>query len=181
MKFLFNLIILIVLVPILIVGGVLGFIYFTYLQIQPAEFSLSGEVADITSVEYARFTFTSEGLVPEKIGVVKEVDSFLNDFNKLDAHTGINVNDLNDLLNGKPIDGIVINYSDGSYEFITPYICVNSKFNPKTINELLSTRIHGFDGTQFTNLIDNLKEYSLEIPAEDLDKIEDALDKTQPQ
>lgn len=181
MKFLFKLIILLVLVSILVVGGVLGFIYFTYLQIQPAEFSLSGEVADITSVEYARFTFTNEGLVPDKIGVVKEVDSFLNDFNKLDAHTGINVNDLNDLLNGKPIDGIVINYSDGSYEFITPYICVNSKFNPKTVNELLSTRIHGFDGTQFSNLIDNLKEYSLEIPAEDLDKIEDALDKTQTQ
>ena len=76
-----------------------------------------------------------------------------------------------------PIDGIVINYKNGEFEFITPYICVNSSFNPKTVAELLNTRVHGFDATQFANLIDNIDKYALELPTDSFDKIEEGLDK----
>lgn len=176
-KFLFNLIILLVLIPVLVIGGIFAFLYFNYLRIQPADYSFVGERADILSIEYARFTFSDEGLTPTKVGIITDSDAFMNDFDKIDSHTGINVNDLLDLINGKPIDGIVINYKNGEFEFITPYICVNSSFNPKTVAELLNTRVHGFDATQFANLIDNIDKYALELPTDSFDKIEEGLDK----
>ena len=131
MRALFTLILVLILIPIILIGGLAALLYFTYFDVQPAQYPFLHDVSQVQSIEYARFVFSDDGLTPEKVGIVLDTEGFMQDLKATDCHTGIEVNEFMDLINGQPIDGVVINYTDGSFDFITPYLCINSKYNPK--------------------------------------------------
>ena len=163
MRALLTLIIALILIVVILVGGALAIFYFTFLHLTPAEYPFLHDSSEIKSIEYAKFTYGEEGLVPEKVGVILDTDSFIGELKAADCHTGIDFGGLKDLVNGKTIEGVVINYNDGSFDFITPYICVNSNYNPKGISELLGTRIYGFDEAQFGLVLEKYI-FSVELP-----------------
>lgn len=166
MRLLFKLIIVFLLVFVILAAGVMAIFYFAFFNVQPAEYPFLNEKEDIVSIEYAKFTFGNEGFVPEKVGLVLKTDEFMSELGEVDCHTGISIGDLSELVNGKSIEGIIINYSDGSFDFITPYLCVNSNFNPKGVADLLNMKIYGFDGVEFAKLLDT---YAIDIPTDILE------------
>lgn len=171
-KFLLSLISLILLLPLILFGCLAAFVYFNYLQLQPAEYNFLRDTGEIESIEYARFTFNDEGLQPNAVGVIPEEDhdAFISELKDIDCHTGITGEGFTSLADGLTIDGIIINYSDGAFEFITPYLCINSDFQPQTISDLINARVYGFDKEQFIEL---LNKYGAGIS---LDQVEDAVD-----
>ena len=160
---------LILILPILVCGVVAAGVYFLYIKVQPAEYSFLEETSEIESIEYASFVFGESGLLPNKAGVITDVEGFASDLKTIECHTGISGAAFNAIKNGDAIDGIIINYKDGNWEFITPYICVNSGSNPKTLYEVLSMRIYGFNNAQFHEL---LVKYCVVIENDFLDKLE---------
>ncbi len=164
MKSLIKLIVALILIPLILVGSMGAILYFTYFNVQPtAQYTFLQDEGQIQSIECARFTFSEEGLTPEKVGIVLDTDAFMTDLNAIECHTGIDVNDFKNLVNGQTVDGVIINYTDGSFDIVTPYICVNSTFNPTTIAELLGTKIYGFEKASFAALID---QYSMSLPSD---------------
>lgn len=176
MRALFTLILVIILIPVILLGGIAAMLYYTYFDVQPAQYPFFHEESEIQSIEYARFVFGDEGLVPEKVGIVLDTEGFMNDLKASNCHTGIEVNQFFDLTNGQPLDGVIINYKDGSFDFITPYLCINSTYNPKGVIDLLNTKVYGYDDAEFAELID---KYGLEISEdilEDFENMEDLED-----
>ena len=163
MRALFSLILILLLVFVILVGGVLAILYVSFFNQTAAEYPFLNDASEIQSIEYAMFTYGDEGFVPEKVGIVLDPDSFMTELKATDCHTGISIGSFMDLVNGKPIKGVVINYNDGSFDFITPYFCINSQYNPKGVMDLLSTKIYGFDEEKF-DLILEKHVYAVEIP-----------------
>ncbi len=173
MKALFTFILVLFLILVMVVGGVAAILYVSFFNIQPAEYSFLNDESEIVSIECAKFTFTSEGLVPDKVGVVFDKENFMKDLKAIDCHTGISISKFTDVINGKAMNGVVINYADGSFDFITPYICINSTYNPQGVVDLLNTKVYGFDEVKFAELVD---KYGIEIPEELLENLEDIED-----
>ena len=164
MRALFSLILILLLVFVILVGGVLAILYVSFFNQTAAEYPFLNDASQIVSIEYAKFTYGDEGLVPEKVGVIVQTENFFNELSQTtDCHTGISLDNLKKLIDGKPIEGVVINYADGSFDFITPYLCVNSNYNPKGAMDLLNTKIYGFDEEQFALILDKYL-YAIEIP-----------------
>ena len=179
MRALFTLLIALVLIVVILVGGAFALIYFTLFNVTPAEYPFLNDASQIVSIEYAKFTYGDEGLVPEKVGVIVQTENFFNELSQTtDCHTGISLDNLKTLIDGKPIEGVVINYADGSFDFITPYLCVNSNYNPKGAMDLLNTKIYGFDEEQFALILDKYV-YAIELPEDfdgDFDNLPDDFD-----
>lgn len=173
MKAILKVLLILILLVVILVGSIAAVLYFTFFNVKSAEYPFLQEKSKIVSIEYAQFTFTENGLSADTVGVIVDTDAFMADLKSAECHTGINVNNFLDLINGKPINGIVINYEDGNFEFITPYICINSSINPKTVMDLLNTKIYGYDPEVLQGIVD---KHGFEIPDEILDGIED-LDK----
>lgn len=168
-RLLLSLISLILLLPLILFGCLAAVIYFTYIQVQPAEYTFLHEASEIKSIEFAEFKFGENGLAPEKAGIVEDTESFINDLKGVECHTGITGGGFKALFNGESIEGVIINYNDGKFEFITPYLCVNSGFNPQSITDFLSVRVYGFDKEGFSQLLD---KYGIGVSQDDLENIE---------
>lgn len=145
---------LITLLPLILLVCFGAVVYFNYIQVQPAEYSFIQDASEIKSIEFARFVFSENGLVPTKSGSITDTEGFVNDLKGIECHTGITGGGLKALFNGEAIEGVIINYNDGGFEFLTPYLCVHSGFNPQSIIDLLSVRVYGFDATSFGELLD---------------------------
>lgn len=172
-RLLLSLISLILLLPVIIFGCLAAVIYFTYIQVQPAEYTHIEDASEIKSIEFARFVFSENGLVPEKAGIIEDTEGFVNDLKNIECHTGISGAGFEALFNGEAIEGVIINYNDGKFEFITPYLCVNNGFNPQTFTDLLGVRVYGFDKDGFHELLD---KYGVGIEKDDLENIDGVLD-----
>ena len=172
-RLLLSLISLILLLPLIVCGCLAAYVYFTYIQVQPAEYSFVHEASEIKSIEFARFVFSENGLAPTKAGIIEDTEAFITDLKSIDCHTGMSGAAFKALANGESIDGVIINYNDGSTEFITPYICVNSAFHPESITELLGVRVYGFDNAAFGQLLD---KYGDGISQDDVNDFEDIID-----
>ena len=173
-RLLLSLISLILLLPLIIFGALAAVVYFNYIRVQPAEYSLAQDVGQIESIEYAQFVFGENGLAPKKAGIIEDKEGFVNDLKTIECHSGITGTGFNTLLNGEAIEGVIINYTDGTHEYITPYICVNPSFNPQTITDILGARVYGFDKDAFSGLIDT---YGIDITQDDANNFDDILDK----
>ena len=169
MRFLLSLISIILLLPIIICGVLAAGIYFTYVQVQPAEYTLLHEASEIESIDFATFTFNENGLNADKVGIIADTEAFVNDLYEVECHTGITEEGIKTLINGDVMDGVIITYKDGKFEFITPYLCVNNGFNPQSITDLLSVRVYGFDKDAFHEL---LEKYGVGVSQDDLNNIE---------
>ena len=163
---------LILILPILVCGVVVAGVYFLYIRVQPAEYTFIAETSEIESIEYASFVFSESGLLPNKAGVITDVEGFTSDLKTIECYTGISGAAFQAIKNGDAIDGVIINYKDGNWEFITPYICVNSDSNPKTIYEVLGMRVYGFNNAQFHEL---LVKYGVVIDNDILDHLKNPL------
>ena len=177
---------LITLLPLILLVCFGAVVYFNYIQVQPAEYSFIQDASEIKSIEFARFVFSENGLVPTKAGVITDTEGFVNDLKGIECHTGITGGGFKALFNGEAIEGVIINYNDGGFEFLTPYLCVHSGFNPQSIIDLLSVRVYGFDQAAFGELLDkygigvsqdgnNFEDILDQIPGDILDQIPDAI------
>jgi len=155
MKKLLGFIICMTVIPALILAGVAGYIYNSYFQPVPREFEfLRGEEA-ICSVEYARISFDGEGGVrSERLGFIEDTDGLIADLKELDCYSGITMDSFKNIADGNVISGFVINYDDGSFEVITPFVCLNSDLKIDTIEELLEADVYGFDKAEMQKLLD---------------------------
>ncbi len=169
MRALFSLLLVLILIPLIVLGGALALLYFTYFDVQPAQYSFAHQESEIESIEYAKFSFTEQGLTPDKVGLILDTKGFMTELKATDCHSGMEINAFIDLINGAPIQGVIINYTDGSFDFITPYICVSSSNVPKTLTDLLNTKIYGFNEAAFAELLD---KYGVELPEEVMDGLE---------
>lgn len=173
-RLLLSLISLILLLPLILCGVLAAVVYFNYIKVQPAEYSLAQDVSQIESIEYAQFVFGENGLSPKKAGIIEDKEGFVNALQTIECHSGITGTGFNAIVNGEPIEGVIINYTDGTHEYITPYICVNPSFNPQSITDVLGARVYGFDKDAFSGLIDT---YGVGVTQDDVNNFEDILNK----
>ena len=177
-RLLLSLISIILLLPLIICGCLAAVIYFTYVQVQPAEYTLLHEASEIESIDFARFTFGENGLTADKVGVISDKEAFVKDLYEIECHTGITGSGFQTLFNGEPMEGVIITYTDGKFEFLTPYLCVNNGFNPQSIAELLSVRVYGFEKEGFHEL---LEKHGIGVEKDDLDGVLDKIPDAVPQ
>ena len=171
-RLLLSLISIILMLPLIICGIFAAGIYFTYIQVQPAEYTMLHETGEIESIKFATFSFGENGLVANEAGIITDTEAFVNDLKEIECHTGITGEGIKTLVNGQVMDGVIINYKDGKFEFITPYICVNNGFNPQSISDLLSVRVYGFDKEEFHDLLEN---YGVGVSQDDLNNLENLI------
>ena len=166
---------LITLLPLILLVCFGAVVYFNYIQVQPAEYSFIQEASEIKSIEFARFVFSENGLIPTKAGIIAEenYENFMTDLKGIECHTGITGSGFKALFNGDAIEGVIINYNDGGFEFLTPYLCVHSGFNPQSITDLLGVRVYGFDAASFGALLD---EYGVGVTWDDVDNLDGIFD-----
>lgn len=163
MKKLLSLIICLILIPVLILGGALAAVYFTYFNPQPAEYSYLNPVEEIVSIEFAEVSFTDGNVSANGIGFIEDIEGFMDDLNSLDCHEGLSIDAIVTLVKTQEADGLVINYADGSYEIITPYVCVNSELSIQSVEDVLNMNIYGYDVEQFKNMLEGYKELYLDL------------------
>jgi hypothetical protein len=137
---------------ILILGA--GYIYDNYYKPVPTEYEFMRAEEEICSVEYAIVSFGEDGSVnAERVNFVENMASFVAELKEIDCYKGIPLDSIKNLYDVKTLSGFVINYTDGSFEVITPYFCVNSDLKISKIEDLLSADLYCFDKESIFNLI----------------------------
>ena len=145
-------------IPALILIGAAGIIYNEYFKPTAMEYSFLRGESEICSVEYALVSFDEEGnLQTDRVGFIENVDEFIGDIKALDCYSGIPLESFRDLKDIKTLSGFVINYTDGSFEVITPYVCLNSDLQINELSDLLEADVYVFDKAEIQKL---LKKYA---------------------
>ena len=133
-------------VPALILACAVGFLYNKYFSPTPMEYELLRGEEQICSVEYSIISFGEDGSVnADRVGVVKDTDGFIADLKSTDCYRGVSVESAKNLYDIKTLHGFVINYTDGSFEVITPYFCINSDLKIERVEEILTADVYSFD------------------------------------
>lgn len=154
MKKLLGFIFCMTVIPALILACAAGFIYNNYFKPTPMEYGFLRGESEICSVEYAIVSFDSEGnLHTQRVGFVTDVDGFVADIKALDCYAGIPLDSFRNLRDIKTLSGFVINYTDGSFEVITPYVCLNSDLEITEIKDLLEADVYCFDKTAIQDML----------------------------
>ena len=159
MRFLFRLIISLILITMLIVGAIAFVIYNTFFNPTPVEYSYMNPADQITSIEIAEVSF-AEG-VPSTTGVgyITDKEAFISDLNEVQCYSGINLGTVPHLIEDKKIDGIVIHYADGSSEIITAYLSIGVAENSTGI----SGDMYSFDVKAFNELFNEYKDLFVDL------------------
>lgn len=157
---------IIIIIPLLIVGGALAFIYFSFFNPQPAEYVYVNPADQITSIEIAEISFANGEPTPTGIGVITDKEAFLADFEELECNKGIDLNSLSYISGSQSIEGIVIHYADGSTEIITAYVSLGLK---QSESVGLSSSLYSFDPEEFGEMLDEYKD--LYVNPEDLENL----------
>ena len=145
-------------IPAIILSCAVGYIYTNYFKPVPKEYEFMRAESDICSVEYAIISFDEDGNVSAQgFGFVNDTEGLKNELKELDCYKGFPLDAIYNLRNGNTIPGFVINYTDGSFEMITPYFCVNSDLNITKLEDILSANVYCFNKDDIYNLI---KKYS---------------------
>ena len=168
MKFIFTLLLIFILIPVIVVGGAVAFIYFSFFNPQPAEYAYMNPADQITSIEIAEISFADGNPTPTGIGFITDKEAFIADLNELECNKGINVSSLQHLSSDQKIEGIVIHYQDGSFEIITAYLSVGMEEGAAN----LSGGLYSFDVDEFEDMLDEYKDLYTEN-LDDLNKIPD--------
>lgn len=157
MKAFISLLITLILIPVMLVAAVFGFVYFTFFNPQPADYPYLHSQAEIVSIEFASVSFEEGTLKAEGFGFVSDVEQAMTDLEVLECKDGLTLDGVSTLVNEKSVDGLIINYSDGSFEIITPYASINSSLKIETIEDVMSLKIYTFDPADFAQLIETHK------------------------
>ena len=152
MKKLLSFLICLIIIPVLLLGGAVATIYYVYFNPQPAEYQFLNPAEEIDSIEYADVSFTGGVIKAEGFGFVKNTESLMADLDGLDCHEGVSFEAIETLAKDLTVKGFVVNYTDGSYEIITPYISVNSELTIEEIQDILEARIYGYNVEAFDKL-----------------------------
>ena len=152
MKKLLSLLICLIIIPVLILGGAVATVYYVYFNPQPAEYQFLNPAEEIVSIEYADVSFTGGVIKADGFGFVKNTEGLMTDLAQLDCHEGVSFEAIETLANDLSVKGFVVNYADGSYEIITPYVSVNSELTIEEIQDVLEVKIYGYDVEAFDNL-----------------------------
>ena len=157
MKKLLSLIICLIIIPVLILGGALAAVYYTYFNPTPAEYEYLNPQSEVSMIEYANVSLESGVVTTKSFGFVGDTAGFLADLDALECHDGLSFEAIKVLLEDQSIEGIVINYKDGSYEVITPYFSVNSETKLETVEDILNAKIYGYDVEAFRAMLQKHK------------------------
>lgn len=158
MKKLLGFIICMTLIPALLLALGAGFVYDNYFKPVPMEYEFLRGEKEICSVEYAIISFESDGaMLAERRGFIEDMPSFISELKSVECYSGISLESIEALYTTEQFPGFVINYNDGSFEVITPYICLNSDIRIEGVDELLHSDIYSFDRRK---IIDMLAKYS---------------------
>lgn len=161
MKKLISLLICLIVIPALILGGALAAVYFTCFNPQPASYPYLHERAEITSIQFAEVNFEGGNVNTTALGLVDDVDDMMDDLASLRCHKGLSLDAISVLAKEASVSGLVINYSDGTYEVITAYVSVNSTLKITNLSELLSLQVYGYDVEAFGSLVEEHKGLAL--------------------
>lgn len=154
MKKLLGFILCMTVIPTLLLAGAAGYFYNNYFKPEPREFSFLRGEGEICSVEYAIVYFDDEGnIYTERMGFINDTPGFVADLKEIDCYSGIPLESFRSLYDIKTINGFVINYSDGSFEIITPYICLNSDLQINELEDLLDADVYVFDKAQIQDML----------------------------
>lgn len=153
MKKLLALIFCFIIIPALLLTGAVCIIYNMYFKPTPAEFSFLRGEENICTIEIAYVTFSEESVKTERKCFIEDVEGFVNDLKAVDFYKGISTDSMRAIKESNRITGFVINYTDGSFEVITPYVCINSDFKISSLDEILKADLYGFDTESINNLI----------------------------
>ena len=159
MKKLISFIFCMTVIPALILAGAAGIIYNKYFSPTPMEYEFLRGESEIQSVEYAQISFAGGDVSATTVAFVEDIEGFIADIKAIECHKGITVSSFKALSENENVRGFVINYIDGSFEVITPYVCVNSDLNITKVEDLLYADVYGFDSEAIGNL---LKKYNQE-------------------
>jgi hypothetical protein len=146
MKKLLLFIICVIVIPALTLMGIGVYLYDSYLKPTPTEYDFLRGESEVCTVEYAIISFGEDGSVnTQRVGFVDDVQGFVTDLKALDCYDGMPTQSLMALKDIKTLSGFVINYTDGSFEVITPYVCLNSDLKINSPEELLTAEVYVFD------------------------------------
>lgn len=154
MKKLLGFIFCMTIIPALILAGAVGYIYNNYFKPTPMEYDFLRGESQICSVEYASVSFADGNVTTESIVLIDDIDGFTAELKASDCHKGITLQSFKALSQSSSISGFVINYHDGSFEVITPYVCVNSDLEITEISDLLNADVYGFESEAIFALIE---------------------------
>ena len=146
MKQLLSFIICVIVLPALALAGVAAYLYDSYLKPTPMEYNFLRGESEICSVEYAMVSFGEDGNVrTDRVGFISDTAGFIADIKALDCYKGMPLESFGSLKDIKTLHGFVINYNDGSFEVLTPYVCLNSDIKIEKPNDLLKADVYVFD------------------------------------
>lgn len=144
-------------IPALILACAAGFLYNKYFSPTSIEYEFLRGEDQICSIEYVTVSFADGNVTPEHIGTIKDTDGFISDILGLEAYKGITLESFKALSESSTVDGFVINYLDGSFEVITPYVSLNSDLEIKEIPDLLEADVYGFESAAIFSLLEKYK------------------------
>ena len=154
MKNLISFVICVIVLPALLLLGVGAYLYDSYLKPTPMDYDFLRTESEIHSVEYAIVGIGSDGSVnTQRVGFVMDVSGFIADIRKLDCYKGMPIESFQNLHDIKTLSGFVINYNDGSFEVITPYVCLNSDLKIEKPEDLLTADVYVFDKEAIKELL----------------------------
>lgn len=154
MKKLVGFIICMTVVPAILLACAGGYIYEKYFKPTPMEYDFLRGESEICSVEYSRISFGDDGSVnADRVGFVIDVQSFIAELKAAECYKGFPLDSVKSLYDDKSLSGFVINYTDGSFEIITPYFCINSDLKIEKVEEILSADVYYFDKTTVQNML----------------------------
>ena len=133
-------------IPALILLGAAGVLYNKYFSPQPTEYEFLRSKEEIHAIEYVHVTIGSDGSInTSRVGFVDDVDGFVADLTAIDCYKGMPLESFQSLYDIKTLSGFVINYTDGSFEVITPYFCTNSDLKLEKPEDLLTADVYVFE------------------------------------
>ena len=159
MKNFFSILLAIILIFTLVIGVIIAaaFIFIqSYYKPTPAAFEFYCAEETIESVEVVTITKKSDTefeIAPVK--TVEDKDAFLKDFKSLSCKKGFSLDSLATVSTAESISAIRFNYSNGSYEVVTPYGnldsgLLNSNF---AADELVKEDYFFFEEKDFSQLV----------------------------
>ena len=160
MKALFRTVIILVLIPVIILGVLFGLLAYKLSAPTPMDYPYLHSTDEIESIEFAEISFEGGVINADGIGFIKDHETFLNDLNNLPRNSKPVLEIINNMANTKELEGIIINYKDGSFEIITAYVNLKSA---GVASGDFKIGFYTFDNDAFGEMLDEYKSFYVKL------------------
>ena len=160
MKALLTALLIIILIPVLVIGVALGAVVYILSAPTPLDYPYMHPAEDISSIEFAEISINGGEIDVNGIGFITDREALIEDINNLQRNSKHMTDIFKNVANMKELEGIVINYNDGSFEIITAYVNLKSAGAGTTDFEI---DVYLFDMDAFGAMLDEYKSLYVEI------------------